>query len=61
MSQKQQISEECDELIHSLFTEVKEDILQGIERHKDKRDTLLAELDVLIKAEERLIARLGPN
>lgn len=57
----QPVTEESREVIHSLFTEVKRDILSDIERDKDKRDTLLAELDVLIKAEERLIVRLGPD
>ena len=62
MLTKSQISEECQTLIHSLYTEVDGDIIQDIRQgNAANRHELLHELDVLERVQVRLNVRLGPD
>ena len=60
MPSKSQISQECEELIHSLFNAVDGDIIQDIRiKMPSYREQLLAELDVLEKVRCKLLGRLS--
>jgi len=55
-----QVSEEAQEVIHSLIADVDKCIIDSIRQERDnpaRRDTLLNELDVLEKVRERLNVR----
>lgn len=62
MPNKCQITDECQELIHRLLTEVDEGIIQDIRiKMPAYREQLLAELDVLEKVRCRLLVKLGSD
>ena len=56
---KQPISEETEELIHSLIDSVDKCIISDIRTNAAGREALLLQLDVLEKVRERLIVRLA--
>ena len=56
---KQQVSDEAEELIHSLIDSVDKCIISDIRTNTAGREALLLQLDVLEKVRERLIVRLA--
>ena len=56
---KPPVSEEAQELIHSLIHSVDKCIIQDIRSNAAGREALLLQLDVLEKVRERLIVRLA--